>query len=136
MRFIEEDENNFKKLRENLKKNKNVFQYVCSVVYSDIYCSIEKRGYDLRSEYLIVFKEYKDKIKAESLGKNAKIYEEHVNLNEFKQKPIKIDDFTEEEEKKINEKLEARKRKICETAEKNKELRRKKKKAANAEELN
>ena len=118
--FIEEDENNFKKLRENLRKNKNVFQYVYSVVYPDIYCSSEKHSYDLRSEYLIVFKEYKDRIKAESLGKNAKIYEERENLNEFEQKPIKIDDFTEEEEKKINKKLEASKRKRCETAEKTK----------------
>ena len=80
-KFIEEDENNFKKLRENLRKNKNVFQYVYCVVYPDIYCSSEKRVYDLRREYLIVFKEYKDRIKPESLGKNAKIYEEHNNLN-------------------------------------------------------
>ena len=48
-RLIEEDENNFKKLRENLRKNRNVFQYVYSVVYPGIYCRSEKQGYDLRS---------------------------------------------------------------------------------------
>ena len=63
------------------------------------------QGFNLKSGYLIAFKEYKDKIKAESLGKNAKIYEEHENLNEFEQKPIKIHDFAKEKEKEISENL-------------------------------
>ena len=70
--FIAEDETNYKKLRENLRKNINVFQYVYSIVYPDIYCSSEERGYDLRSEYLINFKEYRDRKKVESLGKKRK----------------------------------------------------------------
>ena len=100
-KFIEKVESNFKKLRENFRKDKSVFQYVYSIVYPDIYCSSKKRGYDLRSEYLTAFKEYKDRIKDESLRKNAKIYEERKNSNEFEQKSIKIDDFAEEEEKEI-----------------------------------
>ena len=30
--------------------------YKFSIVYPDIYCSSEKRGFNLKSEYLIVFK--------------------------------------------------------------------------------
>ena len=97
--FISEDKNNYKKLRENLRKNRNVFQYVYSIVYPNIYCSSKKQCYELRSEYLIVFKEYKDRKKAESLGKNARVYKESENINNFEQKPIKIVDFPEEEEK-------------------------------------
>ena len=59
--FIAENENNYKKLRKNLRKNKSIFQYVYSIVYPEIYCSTEKRGFDLKSEYLVAFKEYKDK---------------------------------------------------------------------------
>ena len=117
--FVAEDETNYKKLKENLRKNRNVFQYVHSIVYADVYCSSEKRGYDLRSEYLIVFKQYKDRKKAESLGKIAKTYEELENISNFEEKPTKICDFTEEEEKEINEKHKARKRERHETAEKN-----------------
>ena len=60
------------KNREYLRKNKNVFQYVYSIVYPDIYCSREKRGFNLKGEYLIAFKECKDKVKAESLRKTLR----------------------------------------------------------------
>ena len=46
---------------------------------------------------------------------------------EYKQKPIKIDDFNDEEEKLIKERVEKRKRKRQEVAEKNKALKRQKK---------
>ena len=34
-----------------------------SIVYPEIYCSAEKRGFDLKCQYLVAFKEYKDKKK-------------------------------------------------------------------------
>ena len=46
---------------------------------------------------------------------------------EYKQKPIKIDDFNDEEEKLIKERVEKRKRKRQEVVEKNKSLKRHKK---------
>ena len=46
--FKAEDENNYKKLRENLGKNKEIFQYIYSVTYPEIHCSTEKRGFDLK----------------------------------------------------------------------------------------
>ena len=38
------------------------------------------------------------------------MYENRENVFRLKQKPVSIDDFTEKEEKEINEKIEARKK--------------------------
>ena len=74
--FLHEDENNYKKLRNNLSSYKNIFQYVYSTVFPEIYCSTEKRGFDLKSNFHIIFKMYKDQKQLESsLGKNPKNYE-------------------------------------------------------------
>lgn len=37
--FLKEDEENFKDLRNNLSSYKNIFQYVYSNVFTEIYCS-------------------------------------------------------------------------------------------------
>ena len=105
--FTAEDENNYKKLRENLGKNKSIFQYVYLIVYPEIYCPTEKRGFYLKSQYLVAFKEYKDK-KAE-LGKDPKAYQNRENVNFEEQKPILIDDFTKEEEEELKKIVEPRK---------------------------
>ena len=55
-RFICEDENNYKKLRENLRKHEKVFQYVYSSVYPDVYCNSEQRSFDIKSKFQIKFK--------------------------------------------------------------------------------
>ena len=47
--------------------------------------------------------------------------------NTFEQKPIKIDDFNDEEEKEVKERVEKTKMKRREVAEKNKLLKRKEK---------
>ena len=66
--FVTENKNNYKNLRENLKRYKSIFQYIYSNVYPEIYFSTEKRGFDLKSQFLVLFKEYKDKKKGD-LGK-------------------------------------------------------------------
>ena len=58
--FIKEDKNNYKELRNNLPSYKSVFQYVHSNVFPEIYCTREKRGFDLKSNFHIIFKTYKD----------------------------------------------------------------------------
>ena len=68
-----------------------------------------------------MFKTYKDKNNIESLGKNPQNHENVRNETDvYEQKPIKIDDFNEAEEKEIQERVEKRKIKQREVAEKKK----------------
>ena len=88
--FIENDEK--KKLRllqNNLAQYKNIFQYVYSNVYPEIYCATEKRGFDLKSHFHILFKTYRDKTQMRSIEKNPTNYE----MVRKDTQPINIDDF-------------------------------------------
>ena len=125
--FMEEDENNYKELRNNLSGYKSLFQYVYSNVFPEIYCSTEKRSFDLKSDFHTIFKTYKDKKQLESsLGKNPNIYETIPNeTNIYEQKPINIYHFNEIEETEVRERVEKRKQKRREVAEKNKLLKKK-----------
>ena len=95
--FLNEDEGNYKELRNNLSSYKNIFQYVYSNVFPEIYCSTEKHGFDLKSNFHIIFKTYKDKKQLESsLGKNLDNYESIRNeIYTYEQKPINVDDFND-----------------------------------------
>ena len=42
--FLKEDKENYKNLRNNLSSYNNIFQYVYSNVFPDIYCCTERRG--------------------------------------------------------------------------------------------
>ena len=59
--FLAEDEKNCVLLRNNLSLHKNIFQYVYSNVLPEVYCTTERRGFDLKSTFHIVLKTYKDK---------------------------------------------------------------------------
>ena len=125
--FLKEDENNYKELRNNLSSFKNIFQNVYSNVFLEIYCFTEKRGFDLKSNFHIFFKTYKDKKNLESsLGKIPENYETiHNETNIYQQKPVNIDNFNEVEEKEIKERVEKWKQKRCEVAKKYKLLKKK-----------
>ena len=71
--FLKERKENYLELRNNLSQHKNIFQYVYSNVFPEIYCSTERRGFNLKSTSHIIFKTYKDKKNIESLGKVPKI---------------------------------------------------------------
>ena len=86
--FNESDENIFL-LQEQLAPFKDVYQYVYSHVFPEVYTASEQRGFDLKSNFHILFKTYRDKmiLQQQTLAKNA------TNFNhqeEFKQKPIKL----------------------------------------------
>lgn len=69
--FIREDENNYKKLRNHLCRYKGIFQCINSNVFPEIYCAMEKRGFNLKSNFHIIFKRYKAKKNWDvSLGEN------------------------------------------------------------------
>ena len=119
--FIEKDEKNHRLLQNNLSCYKNIFQYVYSNVYPEIYCSTEKRGFDLKGNFHIMFKTYKDKMQMHTMGKNPINYENiRKETNIYEQKPVKIDDFNDAEEAKVKERIEKRKEKRMNVAEKNK----------------
>ena len=70
-----------------------------------------------------MYKTYKDKKYIEYLGKNLQNYESVRNeTNVSEEKPIKIDDFNEAEEKEVKEPVEKIKIKRRAVAEKNKLL--------------
>ena len=112
--FLKENENNYKELRNNLSSYKNMYQYVYSNVFPQIYCSTEKRGFDLKSNFHIIFKTYKDKKQLEN-------YESIRN-----ETCTYVDDFNKVKEKEVKGKVEKRKQKWGEVAEKNKLLKKRK----------
>ena len=123
-KFIDEDKNNYKQLQNNLSSYKSIFQYVYSNFFPEIYCSTEKRGFDLKSNFHIIFKTYKDKKQLKSsLGKNPNNYESiRDEKNIYEQQPINIDQFNEIEDPEVKECIEKRKQKRLKDAEKNKLL--------------
>ena len=127
--FIETDENKYRLLQNNLSSYKAIFQYVYSNVSPEIYWSTEKRGFNLKGNFHIMFKTYKDKKQLErSMGKKSANYETiRKKTNIYEQKPVNIDDFNESEEAELKQRVERRKEKRRAVAEKNKLLRKKRK---------
>ena len=76
--FIDQGKKNLRMLQEHLARYKDIFQYVCSPVFPEIYKTSEKRGFDLKSNFHIMFKAYRDKMLArqQQLTKQPSNYEE------------------------------------------------------------
>ena len=60
-KFIAEDDKNYNKLRNNVCQLKKIFHDIYAMVYPEIYCTTECRGFDLKSMFQLIFKTYKDK---------------------------------------------------------------------------
>ena len=60
-KYIEKYEENFHKLKQNLIENKKIFQFVYATTYPEICTFVEKRGLDLRNNFNLKFKKWKDK---------------------------------------------------------------------------
>ena len=54
--FIDQSKDNLCMLQENLPRFKGIFQYVYSHVFPEVYTSTEKRGFDMKSNFHIMFK--------------------------------------------------------------------------------
>ena len=107
-KFIDQDKSNLRRLQQNLANYKDIFQYVYSHTFPEIYSMSEKHGIDLKSNFHILFKAYKDKqtIRYNEVAKQPTNYEgDHPETKEFEQKPIpKFNEFTDEEEYELKEK--------------------------------
>ena len=81
---------NYVELRNNFSQYKDIFQYVHSNAFREIYCSTERRGFNLKSTFHIILKACKDKKNIECLGKNLQNYENvHNETSVYEPKPIK-----------------------------------------------
>ena len=114
-------------LQEYLARFKDNYQYVYSHVFPEVYTTSEKRGFDLKSNFHILFKAYRDKIlmRQQSTTKNPATYEvqNQKETCEFDQKPIKnFDQFSDSEEREAKERAEKR---LAERRKKAEDLKRK-----------
>ena len=104
MNYIEADNKNFDKLKRKLIESKKIFQFVYSSVYPEVYSFVEKRGVDMRNNFHLKFKEWKDrkKLSQKSVeGYFSKAQNSPPPAGAIQKKLVSDEDF--EEEKKIAE---------------------------------
>ena len=133
--FIDQGKQNLRMLQENLARFKDVYQYVYSHVFPEIYTTSEKRGFNLKSNFHILFKAYRDKmlIRQQSAAKNPVNYElqNQKETSAFDQKLIKnFDQFSNTKEQEVKERVEKR---LAERREKAEDLKAKKRKKKSKE---
>ena len=119
---MDQSEDHLRLLQTSLAHSKDIYQYVYSHVFPEVYSTSEKQGIDLRSNFLIIFKAYRDKlmIRQQQLAKqpiNYTVNEKHKQCK-FEQKPIKnFDEFSNGEEEEFKERAEKRKLEKCDQKE-------------------
>ena len=110
--FIDQGKRNLRMLQEHLTRYKDIYQYVYSHVFPEIYTTSEKRGLDLKSNFHILLQAYCDKqiIRQHSLAKNQANYEQQPKeFNENEQKLIKnFNEFSDTEEQEVKERAKKR----------------------------
>ena len=111
--FIDQGKQNLRMLQGYLARFKDIYQYVYSHVFPEVYTTSKKRGFDLKSNLHILFKAYRNKMlmREQSTAKNAATYQvqNQKETCEFDQKPIKnFDQFSDSEERDVKERAEKR----------------------------
>ena len=103
-------------LQSNLATYKDIYQYIYAHVFAEIYSTTEKRGIDLKSNFHILFKTYRDKTilwqnQAITVIKNpANFQNKREETSEFEQTPIKnFNEFSDGEEEELKQQAEKRK---------------------------
>ena len=105
---MDQSKDHLRLLQTSLAHYKDIYQYVHSHVFPEIYSTNEKQEIDLRSNFHIMFKVYRDKLmmRQQQLAKqpiNYAVNEKHEQC-EFEQKPIKnFDEFSDGEEEVFKE---------------------------------
>ena len=59
--FLKESNEHYTEFRSKLRQYKTIFQYVYLNVFPEIYCATERRKFNLKRTFHIIFKTYKDK---------------------------------------------------------------------------
>ena len=119
MSYLDKDPTNIICLRRCLQKNMKTVQFVYSRCFPEIYSLIDKRGIDMKGEFLLAFKVWKDKKKFP--------IEKQQNSDRT---PVEIvnDEKSKMEDENASKKLEQKKLKRKDLAEKNQGLRQSSKK--------
>ena len=60
--YVNQNNENIVRLRICPQKNKNIVQFIYSRCYTEIYSLIHKRGIEIKGEFLLAFKFWKNKI--------------------------------------------------------------------------
>ena len=134
--FIDQGKQNLRMLQEHLARFKDIFQYVYSHIFPEVCTTSEKQGFDLKSNFHIIFNTYRDKmmIRQQSLAKNRVNYETEQQQNEtcqFEKKPIKnFDEFSDSEEQEVKQPAE---KQLAERHKKAEDLKAKKRKQKSEE---
>ena len=97
--YLNKDASNIARLRKCLQNHMKTIQFVYSRCFPEIYSLTDKRRINLKSEFLLTFKLWKDKKKFSMISTNEKKYEDEQPLEK------KI----EEDEKQLQEKKLKRK---------------------------
>ena len=101
--YIEKDEKNIEKMKKSLISNGKIFQYVYSKCYPVTYSLVEKRGIDLRGEFLLTFKAWRDKRKSFYRQPQLEAFEQKEKINTTEEK-VNDDIEIENVEKEVVEK--------------------------------
>ena len=92
--FIDQTKDNLRLLQENLANYKDIYQYIYAHVFPEIHSTTEKHGIDLKSNFHILLKSYRDKMilrqhQQIANTKNAANFEQkREETSEFDQKPV------------------------------------------------
>ena len=102
--------------KQILQTTKDIYQYVYTHVFPEIYSTTEKRGIDLKSNFHILFKLYRDKEilrqhqTITSTKNSANFENKREETSEFEQKAIKkFNEFSDGEEEELKQQAEKRK---------------------------
>ena len=126
--FIDQSKENLRMLQEHLAPYKDVYQYVYSHVFPEVYTTSEKRGFNMKNNFHILFKAYRDKMlmREQLTAKNPANYDIQKETCNFDQKPTKnFDQFSDRKEQEVKERAEKR---LAEQRKKAEDLKAKKRK--------
>ena len=105
--YLNKDVSNIVRLRKCLQNPMKTIQFVYSRCFPEIYSLIDKRGVNLKSEFLLTFKLWKDKKKFPTISTNEKKPENGQPLEKKIEEDEKV--FKQLQEKKLKRKAFAEK---------------------------
>ena len=108
LHYLNKDAFNIVRLRKCLQNHMKTIQFVYSRCFPEIYSLIDRRGINLKSEFLLKFKLWKDKKKSLTISTNEKKSDNEQLLEEKIEEDEKV--IKKLEEKKLKRKALAKKK--------------------------
>ena len=104
--FINQGKENVRMLQQYLAQYNDIFQYICSHIFPEIYTIPEKRDVDLKSNFHILFKSYCDKMlmQQQLIAKNPSNQNQKENVQIQSNAIAKSNDLLNDAKKSENKK--------------------------------